>query len=184
MANFIFLSTRIERWREITGRAKLSMHHIRNRGPFSRNSARTFQRWSFILISRQVFVAAEAVYRTTCRPSTKWLLWSYPHILASLRFLNWFHFNRLHRRFRLGTTQIALGEKTFGPHLFLGARWWYTCTRLSSSIVRFTSLLDPDRRSLSDQNMAILPSAIILSRHTARIGYKTVWILSAEHSAV
>ena len=139
----------IERWREITaGEVEYAPYQeIADR--FPEIPREQFQR-SVVYIDKtgQVFVAAEAVYRSLrCRPSKKWLWWSYQHI-PGFAAVSEFRL-QLHRtasRVRLGNNAIALGKRRSAPNLFLGASLVSTCTRSCLfDRVRFT--LDPDRRS-------------------------------------
>jgi lipase maturation factor 1 len=167
----------IERWREITaGEVEYAPYQeIADR--FPEIPREQFQR-SVVYIDKsgQVFVAAEAVYRSLrCRPSKKWLWWSYQHIpgFAAVSELG-YNFIARHRGFASAITQLLWGRDVRPPTYFWAHRWYLRALGLVYLIAFVSLWIQID--GLVGAN-GILPISDYLSLAHREIGYKTVWIL-------
>src|SRR5213080_1977259 len=167
----------IERWREITaGEVEYAPYQeIADR--FPEIPREQFQR-SVVYIDKsgQVFVAAEAVYRSLCcRPSKKWLWWSYQHIpgFAAVSELG-YNFIARHRGFASAITQLLWGKDVRPPTYFWAHRWFLRALALVYLIAFVSLWIQID--GLVGSN-GILPISDYLSLAHREIGYKTVWIL-------
>src|SRR5437660_4253270 len=167
----------IERWREITaGEVEYAPYQeIADR--FPEIPREQFQR-SVVYIDKsgQVFVAAEAVYRSLCcRPSKKWLWWSYQHIpgFAAVSELG-YNFIARHRGFASAITQLLWGKDVRPPTYFWAHRWFLRALALVYLIAFVSLWIQID--GLVGSN-GILPISDYLSLAHREIGYKTVSIL-------
>ena len=167
----------IERWREITaGEVEYAPYQeIADR--FPEIPREQFQR-SVVYIDKsgQVFVAAEAVYRSLrFRPSKKWLWWSYQHIpgFAAVSELG-YNFIARHRGFASAITQLLWGKDVRPPTYFWAHRWFLRALGLVYLIAFVSLWIQID--GLVGSN-GILPISDYLSLAHREIGYKTVWIL-------
>src|SRR5438105_1011162 len=141
------------------------------------NRREQFQR-SVVYIDKtgQVLVAAEAVYRSLrCRPSKKWLWWSYQHIpgFAAVSELG-YNFIARHRGFASAITQLLWGKDVRPPTYFWAHRWFLRALALVYLIAFVSLWIQID--GLVGAN-GILPIRDYLSLAHREIGYKTVWIL-------
>src|SRR5213595_2451986 len=167
----------IERWREITaGEVEYAPYQeIADRFPEIPRAQ--FQRSVvYIAKSGQVFVAAEAVYRSLrCRPSKKWLWWSYQHIpgFAAVSELG-YNFIARHRGFASAITHVLWGKDVLPPTYFWAHRWFLRALALVYLIAFVSLWIQID--GLVGSN-GILPISDYLSLAHREIGYKTVWIL-------
>jgi len=167
----------IERWREITaGEVEYAPYQeIADR--FPEIPREQFQR-SVVYIDKtgQVIVAAEAVYQSLrCRPSKKWLWWSYQHIpgFAAVSELG-YKFIARRRGFASAITQLLWGKDVRPPTYFWAHRWFLRALALVYLIAFVSLWIQID--GLVGSN-GILPISDYLSLAHREIGYKTVWIL-------
>src|SRR5438270_6294332 len=167
----------IERWREITaGEVEYAPYQeIAER--FPEIPREQFQN-SVVYIDKtgQVFVAAEAVYRSLrCRPSKKWLWWSYQHIpgFAAVSELG-YNFIARHRGFASAITQLLWGKDVRPPTYFWAHRWFLRALGLVYLIAFVSLWIQVDGLVGAD---GILPIGDHLSLARSEIGFKAVWIL-------
>src|SRR5438128_8766628 len=167
----------IERWREITaGEVEYAPYQeIAER--FSEIPREQFQR-SVVYIDKtgQVFVAAEAVYRSLrCRPSKKWLWWGYQRI-PGFAAISEFGYNVIarHRGFASAITRLLWGKDVRPPSYFLAHRWFLRALGLVYLIAFVSLWIQVD--GLIGAN-GILPISDYLSLARGQIGFKAIWIL-------
>src|SRR5436305_2210989 len=167
----------IGRWREITaGEVEYAPYQeIADR--FPEIPREQFQR-SVVYIDKsgQVFVAAEAVYRSLCcRPWKKWLWWSYQHIpgFAAVSELG-YNFIARHRGFASAITQLLWGKDVRPPTYFWAHRWFLRALALVYLIAFVSLWIQID--GLVGSN-GILPIKDYLSLARGEFGYKAIWIL-------
>src|SRR6478735_9069347 len=167
----------IERWHEITAGEVEYATYQENADRFPEIPREQFQR-SVVYIdnSGQVFIAAEAVYRSLrCRSSKKWLWWNYQHIpgFAAVSELG-YNFIARHRGFASAITQLLWGKDVRPPTYFWAHRWFLRALGLVYLIAFVSLWIQID--GLVGAN-GILPISDYLSLAHREIGYKTVWIL-------
>ena len=167
----------IERWREITaGEVEYAPYQeIAER--FSEIPREQFQR-SVVYIDKtgQVFVAAEAVYRSLrCRPSKKWLWWGYQRI-PGFAAISEFGYRLIarHRGFASAITRLLWGKDVRPPTYFWAHRWFLRALGLVYLIAFVSLWIQVD--GLVGAN-GILPISDYLSLARREIGFKAVWIL-------
>jgi len=167
----------IERWRELTaGEVEYAPYQeITER--FPEIPREQFQH-SVVYIDKtgQVFVAAEAVYRSLwCRPSKRWLWWSYEHIpgFASISELG-YGFIARHRGFASAITRLLWGKDVRPPTYFWAQRWFLRALGLVYLIAFVSLWIQID--GLVGAN-GISPISDYLSLARSEIGYKAVSIL-------
>src|SRR5437764_4408065 len=167
----------IERWREITaGEVEYaSYQEIAERFP---EIPREQFQLSVVYIDKtgQVFIAAEAVYRSLCcRPSKRWLWWSYEHI-PGFAAISEFGYRLIarHRGFASAITRLLWGKDVRPPTYFWAHRWFLRALGLVYLIAFVSLWLQID--GLVGAN-GILPISDYLSLARGDIGYKAVWIL-------
>ena len=167
----------IERWREITaGEVEYAPYQeIAER--FSEIPREQFQR-SVVYIDKtgQVFVAAEAVYRSLrCRPSKKWLWWGYQRI-PGFAAISEFGYRLIarHRGFASAITRLLWGKDVRPPTYFWAHRWFLRALGLVYLIAFVSLWIQVDGLVGAD---GILPIGDYLSLARGQIGFKAVWIL-------
>jgi len=167
----------IERWREITaGEVEYAPYQeIADR--FPEIPREHFQR-SVVYIDKtgQVFVAAEAVYRSLLsRGSKKWLWWGYQHV-PGFAAVSEFGYKLIarHRAFASAITRLLWGNDVRPPTYFWARRWFLRALGLVYLIAFVSLWIQID--GLVGAN-GILPISDYLSPARGNIGYKTVWIL-------
>ena len=167
----------IERWREGTaGEVEYAPYQeIAERYP--EIPREQFQR-SVVYIDKagDVSVAAAAVYRSLrCRPSKKWLWWSYQHIpgFAAVSELG-YNFIARHRGFASAITQLLWGRDVRPPTYF-GARRWFLRALGLVYLIAFVSLWFQIDGLVGSKGILPITDYLSLARH--QIGYKAVWIL-------
>ena len=167
----------IERWREITaGEVEYAPYQeIADR--FPEIPREQFQR-SVVYIDKtgQVFVAAEAVYRSLLsRGSKKWLWWGYQHV-PGFAAVSEFGYKLIarHRAFASAITRLLWGNDVRPPTYFWARRWFLRALGLVYLIAFVSLWIQID--GLVGAN-GILPISDYLSPARGNIGYKTVWIL-------
>src|SRR5438874_6665164 len=167
----------IERWREITaGEVEYAPYQeIADR--FPEIPREQFQR-SVVYIDKtgQVFVAAEAVYRSLLsRGSKKWLWWGYQHV-PGFAAVSEFGYKLIarHRPFASAITRLLWGNDVRPPTYFWARRWFLRALGLVYLIAFVSLWIQID--GLVGAN-GILPISDYLSPARGNIGYKTVWIL-------
>jgi len=117
----------IERWREITrGEVDYETYQVAAE-KFPEIPSEQFQR-AVVLIDKngEVFTAAEAVYRSLrCRPSRKWLTWSYNHVpgFAAVSEFGYKIIAR-HRKAASAITRLLWGTDVRPPTYFWARRWF------------------------------------------------------------
>jgi predicted DCC family thiol-disulfide oxidoreductase YuxK len=167
----------IERWRTITaGEVEYAPYQeIADR--FPEIPREQFQR-SVVYIDKtgQVFVAAEAVYRSLrCRPSKKWLWWSYQHIPGFAVVSEFgYSFIARNRGFASTITRLLWGKDVRPPTYFWAHRCFLRALGLVYLIAFVSLWIQID--GLVGSN-GILPISDHLSLARGEIGYKAVWIL-------
>jgi lipase maturation factor 1 len=117
----------IERWREIT-RGEVDYATYQEIGhQFPEIPREQFERAvTYIDKDGEVFFAAEAVYRSLPRRSSrKWLAWSYDHVpgFAAISELGYKIIAR-HRRFGSAVTRLLWGSDVRPPTYFAARRWF------------------------------------------------------------
>jgi predicted DCC family thiol-disulfide oxidoreductase YuxK len=167
----------IERWREITAGEVEYAPYQEIAEHFPEIPREQFQR-SVVYIDKtgQVFVAAEAVYRSLrCRSSKNWLWWSYQHIpgFAAVSELG-YGFIARHRGFASAITRLLWGKDVRPPTYFCARRWFLRALGLVYLIAFISLWIQID--GLVGAN-GILPISEQLSLARGQIGYKAVWIL-------
>src|SRR5437899_4559018 len=167
----------IERWREITAGKIEHAPYQEIADRFPEIPREQFQR-SVVYIDKtgQVFVAADAVYRSLrCRPSKKWLWWSYQHIpgFAAVSELG-YNFIARHRGFASAMTQLLWGKDVRPPTYFWAHRWFLRALALVYLIAFVSLWIQID--GLVGSN-GILPIKDYLSLARGEFGYKAIWIL-------
>src|SRR5205809_1238630 len=167
----------IERWREITaGEVEYAPYQeIAER--FSEIPREQFQR-SVVYIDKtgQVFVAAEAVYRSLrCRPSKKWLWWGYQRI-PGFAAISEFGYRLIarHRGFASAITRLLWGKDVRPPTYFWAHRWFLRALGLVYLIAFVSLWIQVD--GLVGAN-GILPISDYLSLARSEIGFRAIWIL-------
>src|SRR5205807_789034 len=124
----------------------------------------------------QVFVAAEAVYRSLrCRPSKKWLWWGYQRI-PGFAAVSEFGYNVIarHRGFASAITRLLWGKDVRPPTYFWAHRRFLRAVGLVYLIAFVSLWIQID--GLVGAN-GILPISDYLSLARGENGYKAVWIL-------
>src|SRR5438874_2073276 len=167
----------IERWREITaGEVEYAPYEeIADR--FSEIPRELFQ-CSVVYIDKtgQVFVAAEAVYRSLrCRPSKKWLWWGYQRI-PGFAAISEFGYRLIarHRGFASAITRLLWRKDVRPPTYFWAHRWFLRALGLVYLIAFVSLWIRVD--GLVGAN-GILPISDYLSLARSEIGFRAIWIL-------
>jgi predicted DCC family thiol-disulfide oxidoreductase YuxK len=122
-----FCSLWIERWRVLTAGAVDYVTYQEAAARFPEIEREQFQR-SVVYIdsSGQVFVAAEAVYRSLgCRSSRKWLSWSYDHV-PGFAAVSEFAYKLVARNRMFGSaiTRLLWGQDVRPPTYFWARKWF------------------------------------------------------------
>src|SRR5438309_5542457 len=167
----------IERWRVITaGEVEYAPYQeIAER--FPEIPREQFQR-SVVYIDKtgQVFVAAEAVYQSLrCRPSKKWLWWSYQHVPGFAAVSQFgYTFIARHRGFASTITRLLWGKDVPPPTYFWARRCFLRALGLVYLIAFVSLWIQID--GLVGAN-GILPIKDHLSLARSEFGYRAIWIL-------
>ena len=132
----------IERWREITRSDVDYATSQESAERFPEIPREQFER-SVIYIETDgvVFSGAEAVFRSLrCRPSKKWLAWSYEHVpgVATVSE-SVYKIIASNRRFASAITQLFWGEDVRPPTYFVARRWFLRAVGLIF-LIAFVSL--------------------------------------------
>ena len=132
----------IERWREITSGKVDYATYQEGAHQFPEIPVEQFKRaMAFIEPDGETFFAAEAVYRSLrCRPSRRWLAWSYDHVpgFAVISEIA-YKFIARHRGFGSTLTRILWGNDVRLPTYFWARRWFLRALGLSY-LIAFVSL--------------------------------------------
>jgi predicted DCC family thiol-disulfide oxidoreductase YuxK len=117
----------IERWREITAGEVDYVTYQEVADRFPEIPLEQFKRAvALIEPNGETFFAAEAVYRSLgCRPSRRWLAWSYDHVpgFAAISEIA-YKFIARHRKFGSTVTRLLWGEDVRPPTYFWARRWF------------------------------------------------------------
>ena len=117
----------IERWRVITAGAVEYETYQEAAARFPEIAREQFQRSVVYIDSEgQVFVAAEAVYRSLrCRSSRKWLSWSYDHV-PGFAAVSEFAYKLVaqNRTFGSAITRLLWGQDVRPPTYFWARKWF------------------------------------------------------------
>ena len=117
----------IERWRLITAGAVEYTTYQEAAARFPEIAREQFQRSVVYIDSNgQVFVAAEAVYRSLrCRSSRKWLSWSYDHV-PGFAAVSEFAYKLVaqNRTFGSAITRVLWGQDVRPPTYFWARKWF------------------------------------------------------------
>jgi predicted DCC family thiol-disulfide oxidoreductase YuxK len=167
----------IERWRVITAGEVEYAPYQETAERFPEIPREQFQR-SVVYIDKtgEVFVAAAAVYQSLrCRPTKKWLWWSYQHISGFSAISEFgYRFIARHRGFASAITRLLWGKDVRPPSYFWARRWFLSALGLVY-LIAFVSLWT-QIDGLVGAN-GILPISDHLSLARNEIGFKAVWIL-------
>jgi lipase maturation factor 1 len=169
----------IERWREITGGAVDYATSQESAERFPEILREQFER-SVIYIEADgsVFSGAEAVFRSLqCRPSKKWLAWSYYHVPGFAPVSeSLYKIISLNRRLASAITRLLWGGDVRPPTYFIARRWFLRAVGLifliafvslwvqidgligSNGITPVRELLPAARAQLGDRALSILPT--------------------------
>jgi Lipase maturation factor len=132
----------MERWREITADDVEYATYQETAGRFPEIPREQFER-SVIYIDRngRVFDGAEAVYRSLgCRPSRKWLSWSYDRVPGFAAISEWaYQLTARNRRAASAVTRLLWGDDV-RPPTYLWARKWFLRTLGLIFLIAFVSL--------------------------------------------
>src|SRR5216117_1935088 len=167
----------IERWREITAGEVEYAPYQEIAVRFPEIPREQFQR-SVVYIDKtgQVFVAAEAVYRSLrCRSSKKWLWWGYQRI-PGFAAISEFGYRLIarHRGFASAITRLLWGKDVRPPTYFWAHRWFLRALGLVYLIAFVSLWIQVD--GLVGAN-GILPISDYLSLARSEIGFRAIWIL-------
>ena len=132
----------IERWREITSGKVDYATYQEGAHQFPEIPVEQFKRaMALIEPNGETFLAAEAVYRSLrCRPSRRWLAWSYDHVpgFAAISEIA-YKFIARHRGFGSTLTRILWGNDVRLPTYFWARRWFLRALGLTY-LIAFVSL--------------------------------------------
>jgi predicted DCC family thiol-disulfide oxidoreductase YuxK len=132
----------IERWREITSGKVDYATYQEAAHQFPEIPVEQFKRaMALIEPNGEAFFAAEAVYRSLrCRPSRRWLAWSYDHVpgFAVISEIA-YKFIAQHRGFASSLTRILWGNEVRLPTYFWARRWFLRALGLTY-LIAFVSL--------------------------------------------
>ncbi|MDP9185795.1 MAG: lipase maturation factor family protein, partial [Verrucomicrobiota bacterium] len=169
----------IERWREITRGAVDYATSQESTERFPEIPREQFER-SVIYIETDgsVFSGAEAVFRSLrCRPSKRWLAWSYKHVPGFAPVSESFYkIISLNRGFASAITRLLWGNDVRPPTYFVARRWFLRAVSLifliafvslwvqidgligSNGITPVREFLPAARAQLGDRALSILPT--------------------------
>jgi predicted DCC family thiol-disulfide oxidoreductase YuxK len=132
----------IERWREITAGKVDYITYQEAAQQFREISVEQFQRAAVLIEpDGETLFAAEAVYRSlACRPSKRWLAWSYDHVPGFATISEAvYKFVARHRGLGSTITRLLWG-KDVRPPTYFWARRWFLRTLGMIYLIAFVSL--------------------------------------------